>query len=355
MTETCEYFYQYYFSRCQGIVINFLSSMSPSELEFLFTSMVLNSKGNINSLKFVFDAKVTFENPAVLYLHSILANLISFFSSCTELCFENFPLISDFEIITPILNSFQHSNIEKLSMINCLSKDCKIFFVQYIANNSKLKEINLSNNPINLPSSLGPVLPTAELKRIIITNSKLNDADFSCLFDYVGKSKTLELVDISNNPISISSSMFIEAAMRKTSVKVIKMNKCSILYDKINALPKENKSIFGLFVDDNNFSDAGIIGLSQFVRGNENLKVLSCNNCQITGLGFNAFLENLLYAQCIGLKIFLCKNNCLDKETSQFLISNKDLLQSKKFEFTFTKEPKMMEKIGSLSFIKFNE
>ena len=273
-----------------------LKSILDTRLPYLISFIRYNIK-NINNIEFFGD---------VIYDKEGKCNYIE--SQIKKLEFKNISKIKNSFIncINIMIENF--NECKEIYIINSNLDDEMLKNINFKSNNFIYDVIDLSNNKISKPSFIFKL----KVKQLNLSKNKFKLKD--------KLSTNINQLDISDNPISIRdiNSFLINNSFSKINLSYIKIkdiNECKILSNFINSLNKLEilllnnckisldiliellnnlnlNKIQEIYLSNNQFSDAGMKIICDFINKNESIKKIEIRNCQITIKGLRE-LKNI--------------------------------------------------------------
>ena len=263
---------------------------------------------NINNIEFFGDVIYDKEGKCN-YIFDLIYNLIfQFESQIKKLEFKNISKIKNSFIncINIMIENF--NECKEIYIINSNLDDEMLKNINFKSNNFIYDVIDLSNNKISKPSFIFKL----KVKQLNLSKNKFKLKD--------KLSTNINQLDISDNPISIRdiNSFLINNSFSKINLSYIKIkdiNECKILSNFINSLNKLEilllnnckisldiliellnnlnlNKIQEIYLSNNQFSDAGMKVICDFINKNESIKKIEIRNCQITIKGLRE-LKNI--------------------------------------------------------------
>ena len=284
-----------------------LKSILDTRLPYLISFIRYNIK-NINNIEFFGDVIYDKEGKCN-YIFDLIYNLIfQFESQIKKLEFKNISKIKNSFIncINIMIENF--NECKEIYIINSNLDDEMLKNINFKTNNFIYDVIDLSNNKISKPSFIFKL----KVKQLNLSKNKFKLKD--------KLSTNINQLDISDNPISIRdiNSFLINNSFSKINLSYIKIkdiNECKILSNFINSLNKLEilllnnckisldiliellnnlnlNKIQEIYLSNNQFSDAGMKVICDFINKNESIKKIEIRNCQITIKGLRE-LKNI--------------------------------------------------------------
>ena len=284
-----------------------LKSILDTRLPYLISFIRYNIK-NINNIEFFGDVIYDKEGKCN-YISDLIYNLIfQFESQIKKLEFKNISKIKNSFIncINIMIENF--NECKEIYIINSNLDDEMLKNINFKSNNFIYDVIDLSNNKISKPSFIFKL----KVKQLNLSKNKFKLKD--------KLSTNINQLDISDNPISIRdiNSFLINNSFSKINLSYIKIkdiNECKILSNFINSLNKLEilllnnckisldiliellnnlnlNKIQEIYLSNNQFSDAGMKIICDFINKNESIKKIEIRNCQITIKGLRE-LKNI--------------------------------------------------------------
>ena len=274
-----------------------LKSILDTRLPYLISFIKYNIK-NINNIEFFGDVIYDKEGKCN-YISDLIYNLIfQFESQIKKLEFKNISKIKNSFIncINIMIENF--NECKEIYIINSNLDDEMLKNINFKSNNFIYDVIDLSNNKISKPFFIFKL----KVKQLNLSKNKFKLKD--------KLSTNINQLDISDNPISIRdiNSFLINNSFSKINLSYIKIkdiNECKILSNFINSLNKLEilllnnckisldiliellnnlnlNKIQEIYLSNNQFSDAGMKVICDFINKNESIKKIEIRNCQIT-------------------------------------------------------------------------
>ena len=320
---------------------------------FLIYSLIVKCS-NLKSLKifFITEKGRSKNNENIENLCQVIPILIQLMSNLEAIELINFPYNP--KKIPDFVDVLKNSKIKKLSLINCFAKkDGVTSLTPYFTHPTKtLQEINISEYNFDiisfLSNSLLNIQHNKNLTSINFTNCNLSEDDISHIANFIVSSNSILSCDISKNNLSTKScSQFGYCILKSTTLETLVMNECGITGETLLFLfnAKGSKSIKKIYLNDNNFSDIGLVSISAFIKSSPEMEIVEVKNCGGTDMGLMNLANCIKLIQGNKLKSVNYLENNITDVTFDLLKQLNDVFKNKGFVFILNKIPGKTEKV----------
>lgn len=242
--------------------------------------------------------------------------------------------------------ALKNSKIQKLSLINCFkTKDDLIQLIPYFSLPNSLKEIDLSNNNLSIPTVLGTTLINYNINKnltsINFSNCGLNEADIKYITNYIVESNSLLVCDIGKNILSpLSCSTFGYCILKTNSLETLKLNQCGINGESLLFLfnGKGSKPLKNINLNGNEFGDIGLVSLCAFMKASPSLESIELEKCGGTDMGFKSLVNTIQKNNKNKMKYVNFQKNIITDISLDILKNFNDYFKKKKVVFAIDKK-----------------
>ena len=242
--------------------------------------------------------------------------------------------------------ALKNSKIQKLSLINCFkTKDDLIQLIPYFSLPNSLKEIDLSNNNLSIPTVLGTTLINYNINKnltsINFSNCGLNEADIKYITNYIVESNSLLVCDIGKNILSpLSCSTFGYCILKTNSLETLKLNQCGINGESLLFLfnGKGSKPLKNINLNGNEFGDIGLVSLCAFMKASPSLESIELEKCGGTDMGFKSLINTIQKNNKNKMKYVNFQKNIITDISLDILKNFNDYFKKKKVVFAIDKK-----------------
>ena len=242
--------------------------------------------------------------------------------------------------------ALKNSKIQKLSLINCFkTKDDLIQLIPYFSLPNSLKEIDLSNNNLSIPTVLGTTLINYNINKnltsINFSNCGLNEADIKYITNYIVESNSLLVCDIGKNILSpLSCSTFGYCILKTNSLETLKLNQCGINGESLLFLfnGKGSKPLKNINLNGNEFGDIGLVSLCAFMKASPSLESIELEKCGGTNMGFKSLVNTIQKNNKNKMKYVNFQKNIITDISLDILKNFNDYFKKKKVVFAIDKK-----------------
>ena len=302
-------------------------------------------------ISFLVDKTSKINNRNIDILNDSCPILINYLHKLESFCLKDFPLKTN--KLKDFVESLKNSKIKKLSLINCFQKkDGVTPLVPYFSYpNSTLNEIDLSNNPCNILTSVYNSLLNYDVNKkltsITFSNCKLTDDDITHISNYIVASTILLSCDISQNILSPKScSQFGYCIPKSSSLETLKMSYCGINPESLLFLfnAKGSKCLKNIVLNGNGFGDIGLVSVSAFIKNSPLLEKIELKRCNGTDMGFITIVNSIKNLQNNNLKYINYQENNITQITLGILKGSNEAFKNKGLIFALNQIPGETEK-----------
>ena len=211
-------------------------------------------------------------------------------------------------------------------------------FSQYFKGNQKLKELDLSGHNCNILTLLKNTLFSTDnnITSLTLSDNNLTENDFQIISDLLLNFPKIKKLNISNNKINQKGCIFLGTALNKSNtLEDINLSNCDITGETIVLLVnnKGSKIFKNVTLDNNNIEDLGLVMLSQFIKNSTNLNSISLKNVSGSDMGFTPIISTILLSKSPIKEIHIEKNNLISENIIKEIIKNKDMYSEKGINF----------------------
>jgi Ran GTPase-activating protein (RanGAP) involved in mRNA processing and transport len=284
------------------------------------------------SINYVSDERLADSNINISILCDTFPILFNSLKNLETLTLKNIPIVG--QNLIDFKNSILNTNISKLCLNNSsISKQKFETLYPYFKGNLKLTELDLSNHNCNIPALLNMSLFSGENNIISLNLSQNNfdENDIKILSQIILNNPKLKSLNISKNKLTQLSCSTIGFALNKTkTLEVINMSDCDINGETLVFLftSKGSNSFKKIILDYNNLGDIGLMMLSHFIKNSNNLETISLKKVNGTDMGLSPIVSISLISKS-PLKCIYIEENIINENLINDIIKNSEKYNEK--------------------------
>ena len=291
------------------------------------------------SINYISDERLSDSNVNISILCDTFPILFNTLKSLESLTLKNIPIQS--QNLIDFKNSILNTNISTLCLNNIsISKQKFEILYPYFKGNLKLKELDLSNHNCNLPVLLNMSIFSGDnnITSLILSQNNLDENDIKILSQIILNNPKLKSLNISKNKLTQLSCSTIGFALNKTkTLEVINMSDCDINGETLVFLftSKGSNSFKKIILDYNNLGDIGLMMLSHFIKNSNNLETISLKKVNGSDMGLSPIISISLISKS-PLKLINIEENIIQENIINNIITNNEKYNQKGIVFNIS-------------------
>ncbi|MCQ2819766.1 MAG: hypothetical protein MJ252_21080 [archaeon] len=283
-------------------------------LFFIYFLKFYNSK--IKSLSLNFE-NTKADRPMIKYFQEKFPFILGILTELKELELRNIDMLPEGMETLNLIKALTNSKIEKLCLVNALTKYSSFYISEYLAKSKILVEIQCSEHSTEgIVSSFVLYLKNQpNLVSLNLSNNVLSQGDFEGISEFMQSENNLKTINLANVKMTSENCNTFGLGLRKSKkIETLILSNCQITSEGFNFIINRNTSpgINKIVMDNNKFGDMGLTGMCTYFRGNPNFKFLSIKNCGITLQSFSILKMFIGMSPLTGVEIHLEENEAIE-------------------------------------------